>query len=762
MSMYQKPENYVKDFVEEILSQIGVKSKNEEVTASGVRLYVDYQFGKLLIEAEAPGNRDSGRDQLKKYMKSFGCGLGLLIDIPSERYYVEYPKPSTKEVCYEFYLGVDLSKDLIYPIYERCFKRSEIDIARKELVALLKMINELNLASLEPKPEIILSEVKGLVNRWESKLLELVKGTSERVKLYRSIWERNMELLYGKEVLKAIGGNLDNLFVDLTIYVTLLKVLGATVLESIMGGGRYTIPLRLASEGYNIAVEMFWKRRALQRFNINYLFDRDEYDWIFAPEVAEKLDRFYRDIGKELAQIDWSKQIDLDLLKRVYQNIIDQSLRRQLGEFYTPDWLAKLIVWRALHILVHGKPPEDVLVKSIDEEIVELINEFYERNKKNEDVSTWLPRFVDPTCGSFTFGVQYLNALLEWYSRKTPDINPIKFVRVLLNNVIGIDLNPVATITAKVNYLLQIYRLLTIRGKYLQEEPMIPIFRVDLVAVHEMNRLGGDSDKGKIDLYFKSEKKSMSLYIPLTSIGIEKNRIEVLRKEGLKVEKIHIKRDEEDFEEYYVKLSMPRTLIDKMKRDRVKVHRALVALASMDVEGFEREIETEKAEIKLDVHEREALKEIVKIASVLEKHGLDNIWYSVLVNHILVYIESMKNFDLVLGNLPWVNVSKYPKNYRDKLREIAKELGVNPPKEAAKKLDVSVILFAISTKYLLKRGKGVVGLMIPASIFRGLHGTSWRSFFIDNRLEVHEVFDLEEVKPFEGAQNQPGVILACR
>lgn len=753
MSMYQKPEEYVREFIEGILSSEELKGvpRKSEATTETVRLFVDYRFGDILIEAKAPGKIALGRGQLENYMRAYGSKLGLLIDIPVERYYIEYPGPYTGEVCYELYMRPGQNKGSIYQVYRRCFKRTEIDIARKELTALLKVISELNIASLEPKPQNVLDEVKSFVNEWEGMLLNIVRGAPKRVEAYRSIWRRNMELLYGREVLENIGNNLDKLFVKLTIYMAIVKALGATILESVMGGGRFTIPLKLVQGGSEAAVELFWKRKALTRFNINFLFDRDEYDWIFSPEVAGGLDGFFRDLGKRIAKFNWGQPIELDLLKRVYQHIVDPELRRQLGEFYTPDWLAKLIVWRALHILVRRKPPECTLIGNIDEEIVGLIDEFYRENGR-------LPRFIDPTCGSFTFGVQYLNALLDWYSSKTPKIHPLEFARDILNSVVGIDLNPVAVTTAKVNYLLQIHRLLMIKGEYLQEEPMIPIYRVDLVAVHEMNRVS-HSRVRKLDFYIMPEKDAMSLYIPLSSMGVGENMLEVLRREGLNIEKVHVKKDGENIDEYYVKLTMPGTLINKIKSNRILAHRALVALAFSGVEGFENEMR--KAKFELDACERGALEEMVKIARILEKHGLNSIWYSILANHLLVYIESMDGFDLVVGNLPWVNVSKYPESYRNKLREIAKELGVNPPKEAAKKLDISVILFAISTKYLLKRDKGVVGLMVPTSIFRGLHGAGWR-LFLSSETRIHEVFDLEAVKPFEDAENQPGVVFVSR
>ncbi len=251
--LYQKPENYVRDFINSVLARINGNVKREEVTIEGFRLFVDYQYGKVLIEAKAPGKREAGRKQLINYMKAFGFRFGLLIDIPNERYYKEYLNPYEGNVGFELYLENNC-------IYERSFNRDEIDYASKELEFLLKILNKLRIATIEPSPENILSRVKNIVDKWERKLVLELDNISNRISIYRSIWRRNMELLYGRDVLESIGRDLDKLFIELTIYTAFLKILGYTILESILGGGRYTIPLRLLQEGYKAAIKLFWER----------------------------------------------------------------------------------------------------------------------------------------------------------------------------------------------------------------------------------------------------------------------------------------------------------------------------------------------------------------------------------------------------------------------------------------------------------------------------------------------------------------------
>ena len=69
-----------------------------------------------------------------------------------------------------------------------------------------------------------------------------------------------------------------------------------------------------------------------------------------------------------------------------------------------------------------------------------------------------------------------------------------------------------------------------------------------------------------------------------------------------------------------------------------------------------------------------------------------------------------------------------------------------------------MILFAVAYTYLAQ-DKGVIALMLPTSIFRGLHGEGLRRFLRNNILEA---WDLEEIKPFERTENQPGVIFVLK
>jgi hypothetical protein len=746
MCTYQAPEVYVKQFVERALAGVEGVQLFEEMKVPHIGLRADYGVENIVVEAEAPCKRARGREQIKEYMKKFNRSFGLLIDIPIEMYYHEYPYACREKVGFEIYTWFGNDIDVVY-VREFDVKGKEkevINMAAEELRNIVRLLKKLRLlsptAKVKPTPEYLIEKVRELIRQYLEVLIKIVSSTPERVKTYFNIWRNTMELVYGRDVIESVKG-LDELFIKLTIYVTWLKCLGATLLEAALGGGRYSIPIRLYLEGYKATIDLFWHRKALVKFNIDYLFERDEYDWVFDPEMAPQLDEFFKKIGEFLLSVDWSQEVELDLLKRIYQNVVPKEIRRQLGEFYTPDWIAQIILWRALHILVKHSPPQEFVVPNPIDRAVELIDEFYKKHKR-------IPRFIDPTCGSFTFGVHYINALLKWYLVRKVPIHPIEFARQVMDNVVGVDLNPVAVITAKVNYLLQIYRLLAVYGQFLVEQPIIPILRTDLLNIHVSNIKEAQKT---LDTFFVGRRGgSIMLRIPLESLimNINKDSLNRLREKGVNI----IKHKKANI--HYVEILLPLSILSKA-RDLITLARGFIALLTVGVKGFENEIGA------LNEDERKAVEEFRRVVSVLEDESLDIIWHSLVLNNALALYLIQKKFDLVLGNLPWVNVSAYPKGYAELLKGIAKELGVSPPPQAAKKLDISIPLFTIALRYLAT-SPSVVALMVPASIFRGLHGASWRKVVSSPPHTVVEVWDLEDVKPFEGADNQPGVVFVLK
>ena len=115
-----------------------------------------------------------------------------------------------------------------------------------------------------------------------------------------------------------------------------------------------------------------------------------------------------------------------DLLKQLYQQLFPKSVRHDLGEYYTPDWLAELVL------------------DELD----------YDGNPDK--------RLLDPACGSGTFLVMALNRVKTWYDEHRYDcgFGEDELLRKILRNIIGFDLNPLAVMAARTNYLMTLRDLL--------------------------------------------------------------------------------------------------------------------------------------------------------------------------------------------------------------------------------------------------------------------------------------------------------------
>ncbi len=142
-------------------------------------------------------------------------------------------------------------------------------------------------------------------------------------------------------------------------------------------------------------------------YNLRNFVDNDFFHWVKSDRNFKKLKKVFRLIAQEIAAYDFS-EVDEDILKGVYQELIDLDTRHALGEYYTPDWLCERIV-----------------------------NEF--EFKSHE-------RLLDPACGSGSF----LRAAVH----RMRALNPTITVEEINNNIYGIDIHPLSVQIAKTTMLL--------------------------------------------------------------------------------------------------------------------------------------------------------------------------------------------------------------------------------------------------------------------------------------------------------------------
>ena len=150
------------------------------------------------------------------------------------------------------------------------------------------------------------------------------------------------------------------------------------------------------------------------------------------------MDRVRRQLAPYRVPAGRSRPAGRDDIRLMYEALVPRELRHALGEYYTPDWLAEAALGRALE--AHG----------------------------GEDPAAL--RVLDPTCGSGTFLLQAIAV------KRRAGCG----LAALLDTVRGLDINPLAVLTAKTNYLLAVLDLLEEGAAVI-----LPVFRADVLRPPE-------------------------------------------------------------------------------------------------------------------------------------------------------------------------------------------------------------------------------------------------------------------------------------
>jgi len=208
-------------------------------------------------------------------------------------------------------------------------------------------------ADLDPTPEVVTRELGRASIAWHvasEELAALWSEVSDRadVRLKRGLWAQLMERVYGSSV------NEDALFFQHTYLSVIAKTMATRVLEISMPE-----PADLLAG------------RPFVEAGIGGAVESDFFDWPLASEDGNDL------VRRIALQADRFRLRDVqtDVLKGLYESLVDPQQRHDLGEYYTPDWLAQRMC----------------------ESVIE---------------SPMAQRVLDPACGSGTFIFHALRRLL--------------------------------------------------------------------------------------------------------------------------------------------------------------------------------------------------------------------------------------------------------------------------------------------------------------------------------------------------------------
>ncbi|MBI3392248.1 MAG: N-6 DNA methylase, partial [Nitrospirae bacterium] len=233
-----------------------------------------------------------------------------------------------------------------------------------------------------------------------------------------------------------------------TYYALLIKLVASMAAARFAGDGAAPLTEFANRNGEKLRQAFADLERGglFREYGIRNFLEGDFFGWYLAAwdhDIEEATSKLVQRLAEyDPGTLELAPENARDLLKKLYHYLLPREIRHDLGEYYTPDWLAERLVIQTLGQTDLGDPTK---------------------------------RGLDPACGSGTFLVILIKYIKERMAKRK--LKPADVLDAVLRNVIGFDLNPLAVIAARTNYLLALGDLLKARRGDID----IPVYQTDSV-----------------------------------------------------------------------------------------------------------------------------------------------------------------------------------------------------------------------------------------------------------------------------------------
>lgn len=484
------------------------------------------------------------------------------------------------------------------------------------------------------------------------------------VALKRQLWARLLR--------SALGTGFsddDSLFLDHTLLVVEAAIIG----HAVMG-----LPLaHLAGEPRRLL-----SGEEFENAGIHNVIESDFFDWILTAPFGQ---RFVARLVRRIGVFDWSRT-DHDVLKVLYESVINPTTRKGLGEYYTPDWLA-----------------EGIIQQAVTEPLTQKV--------------------LDPACGSGTFIYAAVRTIIHSYETRAADravpVDNRALLKHLETHVFGLDIHPVSVVFARITYLLAL-------GARLQEERdevWVPIHLGDSMQWQQPAGSSGDDSVIRVDttgedLTVKNDASdTMSALFDVASVLAFP---------------LSATQDPTTFDRLVTAMTdRAKTYTDPaLKRPRVD--------SILDRFGV------------TDNHDRQILRETFNLLCDLNCQGRDSIWGYFIRNQVRPLWLSMetRQVDVLVGNPPWVAYRFMTKTMQEQFQKLCKLRGLWHGRQVATQQDLVALFIVRSVEKYLKVG-GRFGFVTPLAVLSRKHYDGFRSgqWGFTASATMDTVWDLDKVSP---------------
>ncbi|MEM4467103.1 MAG: N-6 DNA methylase [Nitrososphaerota archaeon] len=457
-------------------------------------------------------------------------------------------------------------------------------------------------------------------------------------------WDSHLRIVYGSEVAS------EELYLKHTYLATLAKLL---VYASYSGGA---LPIS-REELVNILDGSIFRRWHI----INFI-EEDLFSWVHRVEEGIEAARI---IVSKLSRYDLSS-VTIDVFKELYQGLVDPETRHDLGEYYTPDWLAELII----NDVLSDNPYKSVL---------------------------------DTACGSGTF----LAMAITYKKREIKDLHPKDLLAHILENVVGIDIHPLAVIVSRATYLTTLGRELL---EFRDRDVIIPVYLSDSIRLPE---------------------EKIVIHGGVAACSIEAG----------------------DGKELVIPSNLAlHPMLSDLIVDAVKDYAASIAEGAPDsLELFDLHLRSYGLRENVSEGELQALYYTAQNMAELIKMNKDTIWGFILKNYYKPVFLTKRKFDAIVGNPPWLSY-RYVKNPRH--QEFLKKLIIegyglldSDEVELMTHMELATLFFVRSAELYLKND-GIIAFVMPRAIFTADQHHNFRAGSIKKpKLGLFRLIDLGGVSP---------------
>lgn len=381
-----------------------------------------------------------------------------------------------------------------------------------------------------------------------------------------------------------------------------------------------------------------------QNRNIENFADNDYFGWLNnnLSEISGTLQK----IQDDLKVYDFSFPPEEDVFGRLMVQLADRSQRILLGQEHTSNWIAHKVVEKVISSLKGDK----------------------------------MPQFVDMCCGS---GSMVVETIRQTIARISHASNIQDAHGIVERCISGFDIDPLAVMLAKINWLASAYEHLD------HSKPaFIPIYHADSL--------------------FTSNPMTKKF----VSNGKEITVIELLNKRVVVPEALFTQGNLGLFDRIVDKCYDCINLSVARETFILSIKRTISDFVSNESEDSILTICEFGYNLYMALYE-------------LNVEGKNGIWAFILKNSFRPVLLKA-TFNGIVSNTPWLSMSKVGSNpYKEALRSIAEMLGINPGGASFLHLEMATVFLLSSINRYLENG-GLFGCILPESVLAGMNHDKFR------------------------------------